>query len=121
MKTTILLLALIFGYITPIYSQINLQRKTDAPPQPVQIEENSDFGNYKFVDKFSDAWSNRALSFNMSPLRPAPRKFTEDVYPRYDMPCFQPKSGEDMPCLKPKGTFNMRVFKPKDVIWGILW
>ena len=125
MKTTILLFALIIGCIIPTYSQINIHRKTDASNEPFlgkENKKNDDFGNYKFADKFSDAWRDKALdSFTMSPLRPAPRKFTEKRYSGYDMPCYHPKSGDDIPCLKPKGTFPMRVFKPKDVIWGILW
>jgi len=122
MKTTVLLFALIFGYITPTYSQLNRHHKTDATTEPVQNKKNVDFGNYKFVVKISDAWSDRALdSFNMSPIRPAPSKFTKEVYSGDDMPCFQPKSGDDMPCFKPKGIFSMRVFKPKNVIWGVLW
>jgi hypothetical protein len=122
MKTTILLFALIFGYITPTYSQLNRHRKTDATEQ-FQNKKNDDFGNYKFFYKFSGSLSNWAPdSFNMSPKRPAPSKFTEEIYSGDDkMPCFHPKSGDDMPCFKPEGIFPMRVFKPKNVIWGILW
>jgi hypothetical protein len=122
MKTTILLLVLIFGYITPTFSQLNRHRKMDAASEQFQNKKNDDFGNYKFGDKFSGAWSHRGLdSFNMSPIRPAPGKFAEEIYSQDNMPCFHPKSGDDMPCLKPKGVFPMRVFKPKNVIWGILW
>jgi len=122
MKTTILLFALIFGYITPTYSQLNRHRKTDATSEQFQNKKNDDFGNYQFGDKFSGAWSERGLdSFTMSPIRPAPNKFTEKIYSQDNMPCFHPKSGDDMPCFKPKGIFPMRVFKPKNVIWGILW
>ena len=123
MKTTILLLALIFGYVTPIYSQLNLHRKTDRTPEQFQNKRNDDFGNYKFNDKFSGSWSDWTRdSFNMSPTRPGADKFTEEIYSGGDnMPCFQPKTGDDMPCLKPEGVFPMRVFKPKNVIWGILW
>ena len=119
MKTTILLCALIFGYITPIYSQLNRHGET----KQFQNKKNDDFGNYKFFYKFSGSLSDWAPdSFNMSPKRPAPSKFTEETYSgRDDMPCFHPKSGDNMPCGKPTGTFPMRVFKPKNVIWGILW
>ena len=122
MKTTILLFAVIFGYITPTYSQLNRHRETDATSEQFQNKKNDDFGNYKF-DKFSDFLSNRERdSFKMSPTRPAPSKFTEEIYYSGDnMPCFHPKSGDNMPCGKPTGTFPMRVFKPKNVIWGILW
>ena len=130
MKTTILLFALIFGYITPTYSQLNRQHETDATSEQFQNKKNDDFGNYKFdkfshykFDKFSEFLSNRERdSFNMLPTRPAPSKFTEEIYYSGDnMPCFHPKSGDKMPCFKPTGTFPMRVFKPKNVIWGILW
>ena len=122
MKTTILLFALIFGYITPTYSQLNRHRKTDAATEQFQNKKSDDFGNYKFADKFSGSLSDRARdSFNMSPLRPAPSKSIEEIYSGDNMPCFHPKSGDDMPCLKPTGIFPMRVFKPKNVIWGILW
>ena len=122
MKTTILLFALIFGYITPTYSQLNRHRKTDATPEQFQNKKNDDFGNYMFLDKFSGSLSDRARdNFNMSPTRPAPSKFTEEIYSGDNMPCLHPKSGDDMPCFKPKGIFPMRVFKPKNVIWGILW
>jgi hypothetical protein len=53
MKTTILLFAVIFGYITPTYSQLNRQRKTDTTIEQLQNNKNDDFGNYKF-DKFSN-------------------------------------------------------------------
>jgi len=122
MKTTILLFVLIFGYITPTYSQLNHHRKTDVTAEQFQNKKNDDFGNYKFFDKFNGAWSDRALdSFKMLPVRPAPSKFTEKIYSRNTMPCFHPKSGDVMPCFKPKGIFPMRVFKPENVIWGILW
>ena len=65
MKTTILLFALIFGYITPTYSQLNRHRKTDATPEQFQNKKNDDFGNYKFVDKFSDSLSDRALTVSI--------------------------------------------------------
>ena len=128
MKTTILLFAVIFGYITPTYSQLNRHRRTDATSEQFQNKKNDDFGNYSFdkfgnykFDKFSEFLSKRADdSFNMSPTRPAPSQFTE-IYSRDKMPCFHPKSGDEMPCFKPTDTFPMRVFKPKDVIWGILW
>lgn len=122
MKTTILLLALISGYLTPTYSQLNRHRKTDAATDQFQ-KKTDDFGKYKFDDKFTGSLSDRTPhSFNMSPIRPAPGKFTEEIYSGdNNMPCFHPKSGDAMPCLKPTGTFPMRVFKPKNVIWGILW
>src|SRR5688572_15931427 len=119
MKTTILLLTVIFGYITPTYSQLNRHRKLDTTSDQFQNKKNDDFGNYKF-DKFSGSlndWTRN--SFNM--LRPAPSKFTEEIYSEDNMPCLHPKSGDNMPCLKPTGTFHMRVFKPKNVTWGILW
>jgi len=123
MKTTILLFALIFGYITPIYSQLNLHRKTDRTREDLQNRKNVDFNNYKYFDKFSGSSSDRAFdSFNMSPTRLAPGNLTEEIYSGNDgMPCLHPKSGDNLPCLKPNGTFPMRVFKPKNVIWGILW
>ena len=122
MKTAILLFALIFGYLTPTYSQLNPHRKTDTTTEQSQNKRKDDFGNYKFDEKYSGAWSGRALdSFTLLPVRPAPGKFTEEIHSRYNMPCLQPKSGDDMPCFKPKGIFPMRVFKPKNVIWGILW
>ena len=128
MKTTILLLAVIFGYITPTYSQLNRHRKTDATSEQFRNKKNDDFGNYKFdkfskFDLFSSSLSERARdSFNnMLPTRPAPSKSIEEIYSGDKMPCFHPKSGDNMPCFKPAGTFPMRVFKPKNVIWGILW
>jgi len=122
MKTTILLFVLIFGYITPTYSQLNRHRNTDATNGQFQNKKNDDFSNYKFFEKFSDSLSDWSYdSFNMSPGRPAPGKFTKEIYSRDAMPCFHPKSGDAIPCLKPTGTFHMRVFKPKNVIWGILW
>ena len=138
MKTTILLFALIFGCIIPTYSQINIHRKTDAGTEQFlgkKNKKNDDFGNYKFIDKFRDAWSDRALdSFNMSPIRsgsslnrklrttstlsPAPSpgasKFAKEVYSEDDMPCFKPKSNY-IPCFNPKG------LKPESVTWGTLW
>ncbi|WP_276371893.1 hypothetical protein [Chryseolinea sp. H1M3-3] len=129
MKTTVLLFAVIFGYITPTYSQLNRHRKTDTTSEQFQNKKNDDFSNYKFddfsrykFDKFSDFLSNRAHDrFNRSPTRPAPSKSTEEIYSGDNMPCLHPKSGDNMPCFKPTGTFPMRVFKPKNVIWGILW
>lgn len=131
MKTTILLFVVIFGYITPTYSQLNRHRKTDAKIEQFQNKKNDDFGNYKFdkfsgsnfnLDKFTGPLSDRSRnSFNMSRKRPETSKFTEKIYSGYNMPCLHPKSGDEMPCLKPTGTFPMRIFKPKNVIWGILW
>lgn len=121
MKTTILLFAVIFGYITPTYSQLNSHRKLDATSEQFRNKKNDDFGNYKF-DKFSGFLSGRTRDiFNMSPTRPAPTKSTTEIYSGDKMPCFHPKSGDKMPCYKPTDTFHMRVFKPKDVIWGILF
>ena len=129
MKTTVLLFALIFGCIIPTYSQINIHRKTEAGTEQFlrkKNNKNDDFGNYKFIDKFSDAWSDRALdNFDMSPLsvrsrvaRPAPNprasKFAKEVYSEDDMPCFKPKSNY-IPCFNPKG------LKPESVTWGTLW
>jgi hypothetical protein len=134
MKTTILLFALIFGCIIPTYSQINLHRKADASTDQFlgkKNKKNDDFGHYKFVDKFSDTWSDRALdSFNMPPIRsgsslnrkqrttstlsPAPSKFAKEVYSEDDMPCFKPKANY-IPCFNPKG------LKPESITWGTLW
>jgi hypothetical protein len=129
MKTTILLFAVIFGYITPTYSQLNRQPETDARSEQFQNKKNDDFRNYKFdkigdykPDKFSDFLSNRERDiFNLSPTRPAPSSSQRKYIQRNNMPCFHPKSGDKMPCFEPMGTFHMRVFKPKDTIWGILW
>src|SRR5688572_4591618 len=99
MKTTILLFAVIFGYITPTYSQLNRHRKTDATSEQFQNKGNYDFGNYKF-DKFSSSLSDWAShSFNMLPARPTPSEFTEEIYSGDTMPCLHPKSGDRMPCL----------------------
>ena len=129
MKTTILLFAVIFGYITPTYSQLNRHRRTDATSEQFQNKKNDDFGNYSFdkfgnykFDKFSDFLSKRERDiFNMSPTRPALSSSQRKYIQRNNMPCFHPKSGDKMPCLKPTGTFPMRVFKPKNVIRRILW
>jgi hypothetical protein len=121
MKTTILLFAVIFGYITPTYSQLNRQPETDARSEQFQNKKNDDFRYYKF-DKFSDFLNTRERDiFNMSPTRPAPSSSQRKYIQRNNMPCFHPKSGDKMPCFEPMGTFHMRVFKPKDTIWGILW
>ena len=122
MRTTILLCVLIFGCIIPTYSQVNLHRKTDAETERFlgkKIKMNDDFGKYKFVDKFSDAWSDRALdNYNLSPIRPAPSpragKFAKEVYSEDVMPCLKPKSNY-IPCFNPKG------LKPESVTWGTLW
>ena len=127
MKTTILLFAVIFGYITPTYSQLNRHRKTDATSEQFLNKKNDDFGNYKFdifskFDMFSGSLSDKARdNFNILPTRPAPSRSTAEVYSGDKMPCLHPKSGDKMPCFKPTDTFHMRVFKPKNVIWGILW
>src|SRR5688500_29673 len=121
MKTAILLFAVIVGYITPTYSQLNRHRKADATSEQFQNKGNYYFGNYKF-DKFSGSLRDWARDgSNMLPTRPKPSELTEEIYSGDNMPCFHPKSGESIPCLKPTGTFPMRVFKPKNVIWGILW
>ena len=121
MKTTILLFAVIFGYITPTYSQLNHHRKTDATGEQFQNKKNDGFGDYKF-DKFSGSLNEPAHDyFNTLQKGPSPSKFTNEIYSGDNMPCFHPKSGDNMPCSKPAGTFPMRVFKPKNVIWGILW
>ena len=129
MKTAILLLAVIFGYITPTYSQLNRHRKTDTTSEQFQNRKNYDFLNYKFdkfsdykFDKFSDFLSNMDRDiFNVSPTWPAPGSSQGKYIQRSNMPCFHPKSGDKMPCSEPMGTFHMRVFKPTDTIWGILW
>ena len=93
----------------------------DTTSDQFQNKKNYDFGNYKF-DKFSGSLNDWTRdSFNMLPTRPAPSKFTEEIYSEDNMPCFHPKTGDNMPCLRPAGTFPMRVFKPKNVTWGILW
>jgi hypothetical protein len=120
MKTTILLLAVTLGYVTPTYSQLNRHRKMGVTSEQLHNKKNADFGIYKF-DKFNGFLGDRGDSFNMSPIRPAPSNFTKEIYSGDNMPCVHPKSGDEMPCIKPTGTFPMRVFKPKDVIWGILW
>ena len=128
MKTTILLFAVMLGYLTPIYSQLNRHVESDVKIEQFQ-KKGDDFGTYKFdtfgnykSDKFSDFLSKRDHdSFNIPSTRPAPCKSTEEIYSGDNMPCFHPKSGDNMPCFKPTGTFHMRVFKPKNVIWGILW
>ena len=126
MKTTILF-AVILGYITPTYSQLNRHHKMEATSEQFQNKKNDDFGNYTFYkfstfDNLSGSSSDRPRgSFNVLPERPALSKSTKEIYSGYNMPCLHPKSGDNMPCLKPTGTFPMRVFKPKDVIWGILW
>ena len=123
MKTTILLFALIVGCIIPTYSQLNRHRNVNPAPKQLQHKKDADFNNYKYFEKFRGSSSDKAFdSFNMSPVRPAPGKFTDEIYSGNDgMPCLHPKSGDALPCLRPNGTFPMRVFKPKDVIWGILW
>jgi hypothetical protein len=129
MKTTILLFVVIFGCITPTYSQLNRHRKTDTTSEHFQNRKNYDFLNYKFdkfynyqFDKFSDFLGNMEHDiFNMSPARSAPSSSRSKYIQRNGMPCFHPKSGEKMPCFEPMGTFHMSVFKPTDTIWGILW
>jgi hypothetical protein len=100
MKTTILLFAVIFGYITPTYSQLNRHLETDTTSEQFQNKTIDDFGNYKVVkfsnykvDKFNDFLNNRAHDiFNMSPTRPAPSQFTE-IYSQDNMPCSHPSQG----------------------------
>ena len=107
MKTTILLLVLIFGYIAPTYSQLNRQRQIEGTierfqnktPDQFPNKKNDDFSSYKFADKFGGLWSYRMPdSFDRSPVRPAPNRFPNEIYTRYGMPCFHPKSGDPMPC-----------------------
>jgi len=126
---TILLSAIILGYITPTYSQVNQHRETGAPREPFQNNTNFDFGNelfdksgnYKF-DIFNNFLSTRERdTLNWLPMRPIPGKSVVVIYSGNNMPCFHPKSGDNMPCFEPTGTFPMRVFNPKNVIWGILW
>lgn len=129
MKTTILLSAVIFGYIIPTYSQLKRQPETEARSERFQNKKNDDFPDYKFdkfgdykFDEFNDFLSNRERDiFNMSPTRPTPNSSQMKYLQRNNMPCFQPKSGHNMPCYEPTGTFHMKVFRPKDVVWGILW
>jgi hypothetical protein len=129
MKITILLFAVIFGYITPTYSQLNRHPKTDTTSEQFQNRKNYDFLNYKFdkfynyqFDKFKDFLGNRERDiFNMSSTRSAPSSSQGKYIQLNNMPCFHPKSGDNMPCFEPMGTFHMRVFKPTDTIWGILW
>jgi hypothetical protein len=112
MKTSILLFAVIVGYITPTYSQLNHHRKMYLGSEQFPNKRNDDFSNYKF-DKFSGALSDREHdSFNMSPTRPAPSKLDEGIYSGDKIPCFHPMSGDQMPCFKPTDKFHMRVFKP---------
>lgn len=129
MKTTILLFAVIFGCIAPTYSQLNRHRKSgttselfqNKTSELFQNERKYDFGNYKF-DKFSGRLSyGPSYSLDILPTRPAPHKLPVEIYSKYKMPCFHPKSGDQMPWFKPTGTFHMRVFKPNDVNWGILY
>jgi hypothetical protein len=127
MKTTILIFAVIFGYITPTYSQVNRHREADATSEQFQNKKNDDFGNYRFdnfsnykLDKFTDFLSNQE-SFNLLPTRPAPSNSQSKYIQGNNMPCFHPKSGDKMPCYKPTDTFPMRIFNPENVIWGILW
>ena len=127
MRTTVLLFALIFGCMIPTYSQINRHRKIDTRAEQFLVKKNkksNDFGNYNFVWKFSDVWSNGALdSFNMSPISPAPapRKFIKEIYSGDDIPCYKPKGNHNTPCYDPEGLFSMRVYKPESVIWGTLY
>ena len=119
MKTTILLFALILGYITPTFAQLNLHRKSDATTEQFPNKKN-DYFNYKFVDKFSGSLSNSPHnSFAIPPIMTAP-KFTKEIYSGDDMPCLKPK-GNYIPCLKPDDIFSMRVYKPESIIWGTLW
>jgi hypothetical protein len=121
MKATILLFAVILGYITPAYSQLNRHRKTGIPSVQPHNKKADDFGSLKLY-KSTDFLHNRKRDiFDMSPTRPALTEFTKEVYSGHKMPCVHPKSGDKMPCFKPTDTFHMRILKPKDVIWGILW
>lgn len=127
MKTPLLLFAVIFGYITPTYSQLNRHREMDSTSEHFQRKKNDDFGSYQFhnfknyhLEKFTDFLST-SESFNLLPADPAPGNSQRKYIQRKNMPCFHPKSGDKMPCFKPTDTFHMRVFNPEDVIWGILW
>jgi hypothetical protein len=128
MKTTILLFAVIFGCLTPAYSQLNRHPKASITSELLHNKLNErlqnkgyDPGNYKF-GKFSDPMSyGTSYSLHIFPTRRAQNKVPEIIYSEEKMPCFHPKSGDQMPCYKPTGTFHMRVFKPNDVIWGILF
>ena len=120
MKTTGLFLALVFGCLSPIYSQLNRHHRGADKSDQLENKEDNDFGNYNFIDKFPGTVETPAPdNFGMS-RRPWPI-YNGEIQFRSNMPCFHPKSGDKMPCLKPEGTFPMRVFKPKDSIWGILW
>ena len=129
MKTTLLLFAVIFGYVTPTYSQLDRPHETGVTLEQLQIKKSYDFSNYRFekfgnfkVDKFGDFLSNRERdSFSILPTRHAPSNQQGQYIKQNNMPCFHPKSGDRMPCLKPTDTFPMRIFNPDDVIWGILW
>ena len=129
MKTTILLFAVIFGCIAPTYSQLNRHRKAgltsevfqDKTSELLQKKKNYDFGHYKF-DKLSGRLSyEKSYSLDILSTKPAPNKARAEIYSKYRMPCFHPKSGDQMPWCKPTGTFHMRVFNPNDVNWGILF
>jgi hypothetical protein len=130
MKTTILLFAVIVGYITPTYSQLNRQRETGPRSERFQNKKYVDFETYKFgkfdnnefgkfsnvdVDKFNDFLSSIELN------RAAPSNSQNNYIQTNNMPCFHPKSGDKMPCLEPTGEFYMPVFKPKNFFWGTLW
>jgi len=108
MKTTILF-ALIFGFIIPTYSQINLHRKADANTEQFlgkQNKKNDDFGDYKFADKFNDSRSDRGLdNFTMPRVGHVPDKISEEIY-----------SGDNMPCFKPEGIFSMKVYEPDSTV-----
>jgi hypothetical protein len=130
MKTTILLFAVIFGCIAPAYSQLNRHRKAgttselfeNKTSEQFRNKKNYDFGHYKF-DKLSGRLSyEKSYSLDiLSTSPPAPNKAPAEIYSKYKMPCFHPKSGDEMPWCKPTGTFHMRIFNPNDVNWGILY
>jgi hypothetical protein len=127
MKTPLLLLALIFGYMAPTYPQPSRHLEMDSTSEHFRTKKNDDFGRYQFhnfknyqFDKFTGFLSTR-YNFNLLPEGPAQGN-SPMKYSRWNnMPCFHPKSGDNMPCLKPTDTFPMRIFNPENVIWGILW
>jgi hypothetical protein len=127
MKTAILLFAVIFGYITPTYSQLNRQRETGPRSDQFQNKMYGDFGTYKFdnykIDKFSNFNFNKFNDFLSSRERnrPAPGNSQNSYIQRNNMRCFHPKSGDKMPCFELTDEFSMRIFKPENVIWGTLW
>jgi hypothetical protein len=122
MKTTVLLSALIFGFIIPTYSQLNHHRKMEPTRERLQHKKNDDFGIYRFDDKFSGPLMNETpKSFNLSPIKPAHRRSMVEIYSGDDMPRFNPTGKFSMPCYKPAGEFPMRVYKPDSIVREIAW